>query len=179
MKQYLDKREFEDVQWLLPIALTIHNLEEAIWRPAWSRTAGVWHPAVGAGEFRFAIVVLTAGVYGITYASVTGGKESVGVYLLAGTASVLLGNVVVPHVAATLLLRRYAPGVVTAVALNLPLTLYLLRRAFREEYISRKRFGIAAGAAVVSAAAMLPILFAAGKPTMGAFKITWAASNAG
>ena len=172
MQQYLDKHQFENVQWLLPIALTIHNLEEAIWLPPWSQSAGVWHPPVGAGEFRFALVVLTVGVYGITYASVTGGKESVGVYLLAGTAFVLLGNVVVPHVAATVLLRRYAPGVVTAVALNLPLTLYLLRRAFREEYISRKRFGIAAGAALLTAAAMLPTLFAAGKLTLRAFKIT-------
>jgi hypothetical protein len=42
-----------------PVAFALHNLEEAIWLPAWSRTAGVFDPVVGGFEFRFAVLVLT------------------------------------------------------------------------------------------------------------------------
>lgn len=43
-------------------------------------------------------------------------------------AAVMLVNVAVPHVPAALLLGGYAPGVVTAVLLNLPVALLALRR---------------------------------------------------
>ena len=39
------------------------------------------------------------------------------------------------HVMATVYLKRYAPGVGTAVLLVMPVTVYILRRALREGYI--------------------------------------------
>ena len=42
-KQNMDSASFQHWQWLFPAAITVHNLEEAIWLPAWSRTAGRWH----------------------------------------------------------------------------------------------------------------------------------------
>ncbi|HEX8242934.1 MAG TPA: hypothetical protein VF541_05550, partial [Longimicrobium sp.] len=35
-------------------------------------------------------------------------------------------------------LRGYAPGVATALALNLPFSIHLLRRAYRERWIGRR-----------------------------------------
>lgn len=43
-------------------------------------------------------------------------------------AGILLANVVIPHVPAAILLGGYAPGVVTALLVNLPLAITLLRR---------------------------------------------------
>jgi hypothetical protein len=43
------------------------------------------------------------------------------------------------HVAAALVLfKGYAPGVATAVALNLPLSLLVLRRAMTEQWLGRR-----------------------------------------
>lgn len=43
-------------------------------------------------------------------------------------AGVLLANVAIPHVPAAILLDGYAPGVITAVLVNLPLGVFILGR---------------------------------------------------
>ena len=54
---------FETFRWLFPVAITVHNLEEAIWIPGWSQNVGKWHPPVGRYEFWFAVGVLTVLAY--------------------------------------------------------------------------------------------------------------------
>jgi len=46
--------EFNLLIWLFALAITVHNIEEEIWLPAWSKTAGWFHYPVGIVEFRFA-----------------------------------------------------------------------------------------------------------------------------
>ncbi len=124
----------QTVIWLFPIALTLHNLEEAVWFPVWSQHAGFWHSPVGASEFRIGLIILTLMGYGVTYWSFRGGAESMGSYLLAGFAFAMLLNVIY-HLAATVGLREYAAGVVTAVLINLPVMSYLLLRMFRQHWV--------------------------------------------
>jgi hypothetical protein len=83
--------------------------------------------------------------------------------LAAGLWVLALLNVIVPHVAATLVLGRYAPGVATAVAIDLPLTVYLIRRATQQRALSRR--DIVVGAAIVVPAVVLafPLLFTLGR----------------
>jgi Protein of unknown function with HXXEE motif len=69
-----------------------------------------------AGEFRFAVLVLTIAAFGLTYLSSRKGKQSVWSYLLFGYIIAMLVNVFIPHVPATLILRSYTPGVITAVS---------------------------------------------------------------
>ena len=45
--------------WLFVFAVAVHNLEEAIWLPAWSQRAGRCYHGVGNAEFRFAVTLLT------------------------------------------------------------------------------------------------------------------------
>jgi hypothetical protein len=54
----------EKAIWMFPIALTLHNLEEAIWLPAWSQRAGFWNSPVDATEFRVAGALLAILAYG-------------------------------------------------------------------------------------------------------------------
>ena len=124
----------QTVIWLFPTALTLHNLEEAVWFPAWSQHAAFWHSPVGASEFRIGVAILTLMGYCVTYWSLRSGKECFGSYLLAGFAFAMLLNVIY-HVAATFGLREYAAGVVTAVFINLPVMSYLLLRMFRERWV--------------------------------------------
>jgi len=148
---------------LFALAVTLHNIEEALWLPAWSQAAGKWHHPVGAREFRFAVVVLTVLAYIAVWLATTYGKESVGAYLLTGYALAMLLNVFFPHVIATGVLRRYAPGTLTALLLNLPVTILLLRHSIQEGYIQIQMFLWAGPLVVAGILLLIPVLFAIGR----------------
>ena len=127
---------FRNLEWLFPIVLTLHNVEEAIWLPGWSKRVGFWKTPVTPGVFRFAVAVLTALAFAVTWLSAQSGKQSVWTYLAFGYMAAMLVNVLVPHLAATVARRSTMPGVVTAVALNLPVLSLLVAMALREGYVS-------------------------------------------
>jgi Protein of unknown function with HXXEE motif len=149
--------------WLFALAVTLHNAEEGWFLPAWSRSAGRWHPPVGTGEFRFAAGILTVLAYLAAGLSASGGKGSVGAYLLAGYALAMLLNVVFPHVLATIAERRYAPGTATAVLLNLPITVLLLSTAIQAGYIQLAAFLWVGPLVTGGLLGALPLLFALGR----------------
>jgi Protein of unknown function with HXXEE motif len=154
---------FLALSWLFVLAVALHNLEEALLLPAWSQTAGRWHYAVGAPEFRFAVAILTAAAIATAGMASIGGKGSVGAYLVSGYALAMLLNVLFPHVLATILLRQYAPGTLTALLLNLPACALLLDRALREQYIQTSVFVWVGPVIVLALAASIPLLFALGR----------------
>jgi len=127
---------FGNLLWLFPIVVTLHNAEEAIWFPDWTKRAGRWHAPVAPGVFRFAVAVFTVLAFGVTWLSAISGKQTVWTYLAFGCMAVTLANVLIPHLALTVALRSYMPGVATAVALNLPVLSLLVVLAIREEYVS-------------------------------------------
>jgi hypothetical protein len=154
---------YDQLRWLFAIALTIHNLEEAIWLPKWSQQAGRWHPKVNQFPFRFAVVVLTLLAYGIVLWSYWGGKGSLGDYLLTGYAFTMLLNAFFPHPLGTLALRRYCPGLVTALFLNVPVMSLLLLRALEEQHVSLNAFLISAAAFTTAILGIIPLLFRIGR----------------
>ncbi len=120
------------------VAISVHNLEEAILLPKWSRSAGRWYPVVGAKEFRFAAIVLTLAAYACV--ALSAAAVPLGDYLLCGYALAMAINVFVPHTFATLFFRRYVPGTLSALLLVLPASVLLLRAAFAEHRIEPERF---------------------------------------
>lgn len=146
--------------WLFAVAVTLHNAEEAIWLPIWSRTAGRWHVAVVAADFRFAVLVLTAAAYVCAWLS--DHDSTVGDYLLCGYALAMLLNVFVPHLAATIALRRYAPGTGTALGLILPASSLLLWRGIAEQRIELASFAWAGPLTVAVILLSIPLLFSLG-----------------
>ncbi|HMD77831.1 MAG TPA: HXXEE domain-containing protein [Terracidiphilus sp.] len=154
---------YRNLMWLFPIVVTLHNAEEAIWLPGWSKRAVIWHSPVTPGVFRFAVVVLTVLAFAVTWLSAVSGKQTVWTYLAFGCMAVTLANVLIPHLALTVALRSYMPGVATAVALNLPVLSLLVVLALREEYVS----GWKAAAYSVGVAGLLiatiPALFKIGR----------------
>lgn len=118
------------------LAVTLHNLEEAVWLPDWSQQAGRWHRPVEKIPFRFAVLVLTLLAYLCAYLGLMGGKQSVGIYLLGGYAFVMLVNVFFPPLLAAVWLQQYVPGLGTALALNLPVCSGLLFVVLKEDYVS-------------------------------------------
>lgn len=147
---------------LFAVAITIHNLEEAIWLPGWSENAGRWHKTVNAASFRFAVTVLTLFAYGVVAAAMVNGKQSVGAYLLAGYALAMCLNVFMPHLVATIALRKYAPGTLTALLFNLPVTFLILKLSIEQQDIILERFYIVGPIIVLSILVSIPFLFRLG-----------------
>jgi len=87
--------------------------------------------------------------------------------LITGYALAMLLNVVFPHFIATVVLRRYAPGIVTALLLNFPITFLLLRRAVLEKYVELPKFVWIGPLIVACILGSIPILFALGRWKLG------------
>ena len=154
---------FGNLQWLFPIVVTLHNAEEAIWLPGWSKRAVLWHSPVAPGSFRFSVAVLTVLAFVITWLSAELGKQTVWAYLVFGCMVVTLANVLIPHVALTVALRSYMPGVATGVVLNLPVLSLLVVMALKEGYVSGwKAAEYSAGVAGLLLL-FIPALFKSGK----------------
>lgn len=154
-ERLLGPMSFERLQWLFPIAVTLHNGEEAMWMPPWdARHAAALpvHPP-GAEVIRLALFALTVGAFVVTYLSARKGPQSFWAYLLFGSIVTVLVNVLVPHVPAAIAFRGYAPGVVTAVVINLPVMSWLTIRAIRDGWVTGWR-AVASGVA-------LPVLLGA------------------
>ena len=100
--------------WLFVLAVLIHNTEEAIFLPAWSKTAGRWHAPVTASQFRFAVIILTLLLVVIALFASIEPPRSIASYLMSGYVLAMQVNVLFPHLVATLFMRRYMPGTATA-----------------------------------------------------------------
>lgn len=152
--QNLGRVKYTNIVWLLAVTETIHNIEEFVWLPAWSKSAGVWHPPVGAFEFRFAVVAVTLAFYAVIFYYAKSDAAPAR-YLMAGTLCVVLFNVFVPHLAATLVSGRYTPGTASGLALNVPVIAYLLWRGRKEGVYPTRT--IVLGTLIV-AALILPLM---------------------
>lgn len=109
-------------EWLFSLAVSLHNLEEALGIPTYAQHFKPWQ-SVGPTPFRFTLVVLTDLAFVTSYASQTGGPRSVGAYLHAGYMLAMLLNAFILHLAVSWAQRRLMPGTVTAVVFILPITL--------------------------------------------------------
>ena len=154
---------FQKLRWMFPVAVTLHNSEEAVWLPGWFARHAIEVPMHFApGVFRFAVAALTVAAFLVTYLSTRKGKESVWAYLMFGYIVAMLANVFIPHIPASVMLRSYTPGVVTAVLINLPVMGFLAIRAVSEHWVSGWKalmFGMAVPLAIAS---IIPVLLLIG-----------------
>lgn len=149
--------------WLFAAGVLVHNVEEALLLPAWSTRAGRWQVPVASGVFCFAVSVLAVLVFAAAGLASVGGAGSFGAYFITGYALAMALNTVFPHLAATLVLRRYAPGTATALLLNLPLGGWLVYRSLTEGYVNPTVFAVSGPLTVLGLLASIPLLFAIGR----------------
>ena len=154
---------FRHLLWLFPVALTLHNAEEALWLPYWSKRSALWRRPVSPGVFRFAAAVLTMLAYLLAGLTATAGKQSLWAYLLFGSMVVAFANIFLPHLALSLVLRSYMPGLATGLAVNLPVLFVLIGMAFREGYVSGEKAIAASLGTAVLLLVVVWLLFKIGK----------------
>ena len=150
----LDNLSYRSLQWLVIVFLALHNLEEAL-------TAGAYFPKIDAllksmgvpasllasrptlAQFYLALAGATIFPLIIVALATTGRPTRLKAYAVAVLQAMLLVNVFVPHVPAAFALGGYAPGVLTAVFVNLPFSIYFFRRSQRESQITWKGLVVA------------------------------------
>lgn len=133
----------KEIARIFPIALLVafllHNAEEAISYGSYREPSQVLirtlfvhsYSAPSADSFHAALLAVSAvGSAAMIWARLNPLRPAAAV-LVRGLALLMLGNVFIPHVPAAILLGGYAPGVVTAVFLNLPLAGFVLVRLQR------------------------------------------------
>jgi hypothetical protein len=143
------------VLWLVPVLLAVHNAEEALFFPRYlpfvlARLPPAWQ-AVAAplttGQVWSALAVVTAVAFAVAWWAHLRPDSRTALWLLLLIQSAVLLNAVWHVAIAVVLFGGYGPGLVTAVALNLPFSLHLLRRAVREQWLSRPaRWALVPGA---------------------------------
>jgi drug/metabolite transporter (DMT)-like permease len=114
------------MEMLFLLSFSLHNIEEALWLPAWSKHAERYHKKVTENEFRFAVIIVTAIGYLITFQYFLFPGNQISKFIYSGFVLMMVANAIFPHMLATIALRRYAPGTITGVMLNVPVGAYIL-----------------------------------------------------
>ena len=124
----------------VPALLTLHNFEEALTFPSWRpviRAAvpfglQTWFDQISPGTLQTALVVATAVPWAVALWSMRRPSSALASWFLLLVQAIVLLNVFWHLLIAGILLRGYSPGLLTAVTLNLPFSIYLFTRARRE-----------------------------------------------
>jgi uncharacterized protein with HXXEE motif len=133
------------VIWLVPLLLAVHNAEEALFFPRYlplvlSRLPAGWQAVIApltTGQVWSALAVVTLSAFGVAWWADRSPESTAALWLLLLIQATVLLNAVWHAAAAVVLFGGYAPGVVTALLLNLPFSIYLLHRAAAEHWLGR------------------------------------------
>jgi hypothetical protein len=117
------------IELLFLLGFSLHNIEEALWLPQWSKHARKYHKEVSKNEFAFAVIIVTSIGYLLTFQYfVFSSSYLLSKYVYLGFILMMVANVIFPHLIATMVLKKYAPGTITGILLNAPIGIYILVR---------------------------------------------------
>lgn len=142
---------FRKLCWLIPALVTLHNSEEALTMPRWvmANLALIRENLPAAFEIQFtpaqllfSLLIATVVPLVVTIFCIGGEKGSRRLFLLFLLQAIVLLNVFIPHISISVRIGRYNPGLITAVCVNLPFSIYLFRRAFKERYLTLREFAL-------------------------------------
>ncbi len=120
------------------LAITLHNLEEALWLPQWSQIGSAFQRPVSSNEFHFAVLIITALAYLISFLHLSFPKTKVMKWAFIGFLGSMIFNAFFPHLISTILMKTYAPGLLTALLLNIPINLVILNRLYKANSVTIK-----------------------------------------
>lgn len=145
---------------LLALAATAHNAEEMVWLPGFAHPPALrWD--VSPRAFRFAATVITLAFWAAALALAAGASALEPV--VAGFALAVIVNAFLPHLALTLVLRRYHPGTASGLLLVVPAALLYLTAVDAAQRIGDPAFLAWAAAGAAGLAAAVPLLLALGR----------------
>lgn len=144
-------------------AISLHNAEEALWLPQWSRHAQRFQKPVARDEFLFAVIVITLLAYLATGLFILAPDMPVLKYMFLGFVGAMIVNVIVIHLLSTIIVRKYSPGLITGIFLLVPLDSLILLDAIDIGVISIYMVIISTAVMAVLLVALIPVLFKLGR----------------
>lgn len=132
--------------WLIPMWITLHNLEEMIAMPAALSSMPAKIPAWLQNQFalqslvpsyrQFLVMLLIVTALPYVFACLGGVRRARGprTWLLVGTQAVMFINIF-SHLGLMLYARGYVPGLATALVINLPFSLYLFSAGVKDRWL--------------------------------------------
>lgn len=155
--------------WVIPLAFALHSAEEAATFPAYHDLLAERLPEslrayaydIQPHAIRIALLWVTLFCF-IAVLVATWRPTSTTALSVVLTIQAVVGINIVWHLAvAALIVRGYTPGIVSAICVNAPLSIYVFRRAAREHWVSpRAGRGILFAAAVIHGPGLPAVLFA-------------------
>lgn len=164
-----DRISYRTLQWLVAACALLHNLEEALMMRTSAplireRLSGVVPSSLLAATeelswFYIALIMATLAPFILVLNAVMRRTSRAAAWAVVFVQSLFFVNVFMPHLPAALMLGGYAPGVVTAVVIQLPFSVIFLRRSIREGAVSRTGVALAVGLAAPALAVLLGALY--------------------
>ncbi|WP_428910840.1 HXXEE domain-containing protein [Niallia sp. Krafla_26] len=144
------------------LAITLHNVEEALWLPQWSQIGAALQKPVAQNEFHFAVLIITALAYFISFLYLIFPKISILKWGFIGYLGSMIMNAFFPHLMATIIMKTYAPGLGTALLLNVPINSIILYRFYKSNVVTLKEISISTIVVGALLLAIIPFLFMLG-----------------
>lgn len=148
------------------LAITLHNLEEALWLPQWSQISSSFQKPVTPNEFHFAVLIITALAYLVSFLTLSFPKSKIIKRAYIGFLGSMILNAFFPHLIVTILMKTYAPGLITALLLNVPINTVILYTLHKQNFIRVKEIIISTVVVGTFLLVMIPFLFTLGSSFM-------------
>lgn len=143
-------------------AITLHNIEEAIWLPKWSQQSSKFQTPVTSSEFHFAVIVITILAYLSAFSYLFKPESDFTKWIFIGFLGSMIFNAIFPHLIATVFMKKYAPGLLTGLLLNIPINSLIIYQMFTENLIVWKELIISTLVVGIILIAIIPLLFKVG-----------------
>ncbi|WP_316275024.1 HXXEE domain-containing protein [Bacillus halotolerans] len=144
------------------LAITLHNMEEAIWLPEWSQQSSKFQKPVTSNEFHFAVIVITMLAYLSAFGFLYMPESDIAKWIFIGFLGSMVINAIFPHLIATVLMKKYAPGLLTGLLLNIPINALVIYQMFVKNLIVWKELIISTLVVGIILLALIPLLFKVG-----------------
>ena len=143
---------------LFLFSITLHNIEEALWIPRWSRYTQKFGKQVSGDEFHFAVLVITILAYLATGLFIFFPQNLILKYFFFGFMGAMIFNVVFPHLILTIILKKYSPGLITGVLLIMPFNSLIIVSSLNNSIINLSEVVISTIVVGILLLILIPIL---------------------
>ncbi len=129
---------------ILPYAFALHNLEEVVSIEKWTKTIPKSiHQEVTTNQFAIAVGLFTLLGFVVVLAKNMYPTREIYLLFVSGFAGMLFLNAFFPHLIATIYFKKYAPGVITGLLINLPLTAFIFVFVYKLQALNIQQISLA------------------------------------
>ncbi|MEK4441949.1 MULTISPECIES: HXXEE domain-containing protein [unclassified Niallia] len=147
---------------LFCFAITLHNIEEAIWLPKWSQQSSKFQKPVTSREFNFAVIFVTILAYLSAISFLYRPESVLSKWIFVGFLGSMILNAIFPHLIATVWLKKYAPGLLTGLLLNFPINSFVIYQMLSINLIRWHELVISTFTVGITLVVLIPFLFKIG-----------------